>query len=110
VLFQTVEYGAGTNASATSVTRIRLHELMHVTVRRSGLNVTFWLNGVLADSQVLSHAPEVSGPTQILRLGANDAGVTLAGAVFVVGSLCVIPSALTDAQILEDARGCLGWL
>ncbi len=105
------EYGAGTNVNVNASTLICENETLHIAVRRSGTTVTFWINGVLMDTVVASHLPEVGGsPVQLLRIGSDDTGVPTSQFEFIIGGIQVIGSALTDAEILQDAESQLLWL
>lgn len=54
--------------------------------------------------------PNFSGPTQTLKIGASSSGTAVPGGAFTIGGFQVIGSALSDAQILADAKAQMLWL
>ena len=105
------EHGAGVNDSTASTFMLPLNELMHISIRRSGTNLTFFINGNPADTFSGITLPTVSGsPLQKLRLGA-DAGATVESSTkYLLASVRVGNTAKSDATILADAKSCLGWV
>jgi hypothetical protein len=108
------EYGSGSNVESTSTYPLPVGQLIHAgltrTVNGGALDLRFYVNGVLVDTFAGLHVPECSGPTQKTRIGSDDTGASSRATFVTVGSICLIGSALTDAQVLEDARECLPWL
>ena len=106
-----MEYAAGTNVTNSESTEwFNDNELVHVAIRRSGTTLTLFLNGAIWQTLTISHVAEIGGTaTRHLRLGVNESEALTAMNV-IVGGLQVIGSALTDAQVLADARSYLGWL
>lgn len=69
------------------------------------------MNGVFLSSvDGVTAADTGAAPTQSLVVGVADNRTTFLPAGNGISSLCIIASALTDAQVLEDAKGCLPWL
>jgi hypothetical protein len=105
------EYSTGTNVSVSSTYPLPVGELMHIAMTRTvngpNLDVRFYVNGTLTDTLTGNHVPEIgASPVQKVRIG----GPTLAPYTM-IGSVCVIGgTALTDTEVLEDAKLCMPWL
>jgi len=105
------EHGAGVNDSITSTYMLPLFQMLHISIKRSGTNLIFYINGQPADTFTGITLPTLSGsPTQKLRLGADPGGTPQANTKFLLASLRIANTARSDAAILADAQSCLGWV
>jgi hypothetical protein len=106
------ENGAGVNVDnySTALLPIPIWSVTHCAFVRSGLNWKSYLNGGLMETIATAALPATgAGPLQFLSVCASESGTAIMNNA-IIGSLCIIGSALTDAQVLEDARYCIPWL
>lgn len=106
------EYGLGVNVINTTTNKFQPYTTYHIATTRSGVspNVVckIFVNGSLIQTFTgLNGAQkDTSGNIQILSVGAS-----LGGGNFLTGfvsSVKIIPSALTDAQVLNEYKKTLG--
>jgi hypothetical protein len=105
-------HGANVNATYVATRHIPLCTTMHVAYVRTGTTLKYYINGVVQDTFTSIALPTIgASPVQVLKLGANYAGSPGSpGASFIIGGVQVIGSALSDAQVLADAKAQLSWL
>ena len=104
------EHDAGVNVAVTGTRPCPVGQLVHFAFVRSGTNAKTYLDGVLLETFSALTLPNFSGPTQTLKIGAASSGSTVAGGAFTIGGIQVIGSALSDADILADAKAQMLWL
>lgn len=106
------EYGSGSNVASQTTKNIKPYTTYHIATVRSGTtpNVTnkIFVNGILIQTFTSLNGAEkdTSGNIQILNVGNNLSGTNPFTGF--LSSLKIIPSALTDAQVLNEYKKTLG--